>query len=339
MKIIARTGIVLLLIAAVAGGLGYYFVFYPNIRVEGEGVFYIREDDSFENVMENLQNDGYIKNSYTLRFVSRLKKYPDMVKSGRYRLKDGMNNNTLVNLLRSGNQEAVHFTFNNLRTLEQLAGVVSRQLEIDSLEFLETARRPDLQRELGFTPETFIGMFIPNTYQVYWNTKPEKLIRKMAEEYRKFWNDTRLAEAKKAGLSPMEVMTLASIIEEETIRPEEYPVIAGVYINRLNKNIPLSACPTLKFALGDFTLKRILNKHLEIESPYNTYKNLGLPPGPIRMASVNVIDAVLHYKKHDYLYFCAKSDFSGGHYFSKTLHQHNIYAEQYHRALNQRKIY
>ena len=140
MKIIARTGIVLLLIAAVAGGLGYYFVFYPNIRVEGEGVFYIREDDSFENVMENLQNDGYIKNSYTLRFVSRLKKYPDMVKSGRYRLKDGMNNNTLVNLLRSGNQEAVHFTFNNLRTLEQLAGVVSRQLEIDSLEFLETAR-------------------------------------------------------------------------------------------------------------------------------------------------------------------------------------------------------
>lgn len=339
MKIIARTGIALLLMAAVAGGLGYYFVFYPNTQIKGEGVFYIREDDSFENVMENLQKDGYIKNSYTLRFVSRLKKYPDMVKSGRYRLKAGMNNNALVNLLRSGNQEAVHFTFNNIRTLEQLAGVVSRQLEIDSLEFLETARRPDLQRELGFTPETFIGMFIPNTYQVYWNTNPEKLIRKMAEEYRKFWNDTRLAEAKKTGLSPMEVITLASIIEEETVRPEEYPVIAGVYINRLNKNMPLSACPTLKFALGDFTLKRILNRHMEIESPYNTYKNQGLPPGPIRMASVNVIDAVLHYKKHDYLYFCAKSDFSGGHYFSKTLHQHNAYAKQYHRALNQRKIY
>lgn len=202
MKIIARTGIALLLIAAVAGGLGYYFVCYPNTQVDDEGVFYIREDDSFENVMENLQNNGYIKNSYTLRLVSRLKKYPEMVKSGRYRLKDGMNNNTLVNLLRSGNQEAVHFTFNNLRTLEQLAGVVSRQLEIDSLEFLETARRPDLQRELGFTPETFIGMFIPNTYQVYWNTKPEKLIRKMAEEYRKFWNDTRLAEAKKQACPP-----------------------------------------------------------------------------------------------------------------------------------------
>lgn len=339
MKRIVRIGITVLLLAAVAGAVGYYFILWPNTRTEDEGIVYIREGDSFDTLAEILRDKGYLKNAFTFRKVAEWKKYPERLKPGRYRISNGMSNNALVNMLRSGNQAPVSFTFNNIRTLEQFAGTVARQLEMDSLEFLETALRPELQSELGFTPENFIGMFIPNTYQLYWNVRPESFIRKMAAEYHGFWNGKRQSEARKAGLSPMDVITLASIIEEETVKPEEYPVIAGVYINRLQRDIPLAACPTLKFALGDFSLKRILNKHMKTDSPYNTYKNKGLPPGPIRMPSVNVVEAVLHYQKHDYFYFCAKSDFSGGHNFSRTLRQHNEYARQYHEALNKRKIY
>ncbi len=161
----------------------------------------------------------------------------------------------------------------------------------------------------------------------------------MSFEYRKFWNENRLLKAKQAGLTPIEVVTLASIVEEETAKSKEHPVIAGVYINRLHKKIPLAACPTLKYALNDFSIQRVLKRHTKIESPYNTYKYRGLPPGPVRMPSINVVDAVLNYTKHDYIYFCAKSDFSGEHYFSKTLTQHKEYAKEYHQALNERKIY
>lgn len=339
MKKIIRIGLALLLLAFFAGGTAYYFIYWPNTQVEDKGIIYIQEGDSWDTVLTILQSKGYIENVYTLRKVAGWKKYPGAIKSGRYRIQNGMSNNALINLLRSGNQEAVNFTFHNIRTFQQLASLLSRQLEMDSLAFLQAVRNPEISRQLGFTPENFAVMFIPNTYQVYWNTTPEDFIYKMAREYKKFWNTARREKAAQTGLSPEEVIILASIVEEETVKPEEYSIIAGVYMNRLKKDIPLAACPTLKYAWGDFTLQRILTKHTEIDSPYNTYKYPGLPPGPVRMPSIQVIEAVLNYQKHDYLFFCAKSDFSGEHHFSRTLRQHNEYARQYHQALNKRRIY
>ena len=338
-KIIAIIFGVLLILALITAGIGYYFVLSPNTTVKDDGILFIRPGDSFETVLITLQSKGYIKNENTLRRVALLKDYPHTVKPGRYQIKDGWNNNQLVNLLRSGNQSPVHFTFNNVRTLKEFAGVVGRQLNIDSVRFLTLLNDADFSRPYGFTPQNFIGMFIPNTYQIFWNIPAEDFVKRMNREYKKFWNENRMAKARKAGLSPMDVTILASIVEEETNQTQEYPVIAGVYINRLKKGWKLDACPTLKFALGDFTLKRVLDKHMETESPYNTYKYAGLPPGPVRMPSIQVIDAVLDYEHHDYMFFCAKSDFSGTHYFSRTLRQHNQYAAEYHRALNKRKIY
>lgn len=330
--------VLLLLLAGISGGVAYYFIYWPNTAVTDDGIIYIRQSDSMETVFGTLQSKGYIKNTHTLRTVAKLKEYKDGIKGGKYKIKDGMTNNELINMLRSGNQQAVKFTFNNIRTMDEFAAAVARQVDIQPRELLDLVNDPQLLDSLGFTKEQFIGMFIPNTYEIYWNVSAKDFVHRMHQEYRKFWK-TRSDRAKEAGLSPMDAIILASIIEEETIKPEEYPIIAGVYINRLKRDIPLAACPTLKFALGDFTLQRILNKHLEVESPYNTYKYAGLPPGPVRMPSVNVVDAVLNYQHHDYLFFCAKSDFSGGHHFSKTLRQHNEYARQYHAELNKRKIY
>lgn len=330
---------ILLVAGAIVAGGYYYFIQRSNTSVTDDGIIYIQSGDSFETVMLTLQSKGYIQNTFTLRKVAELKEYPSLVKSGRYRIRSGMNNNELVNMLRAGRQEPIHFTFNNIRTLEDFASVLSRQLAIDSSAFLQRVKDPEYIHALGFTPETIIGMFIPNTYQFYWGTSLDDFIKRMNTEYQKFWTSERLGQAKKTGLSPMDIIIVASIVEEETNKAEEYPIIAGVYINRLNKGWKLEACPTLKFALGDFSLKRILDKHMKTESPYNTYKNQGLPPGPVRMPSIQVIDAVLKYQHHDYMFFCAKSDFSGSHYFSRTLKEHNRHAAEYHQALNKMKIY
>ncbi len=332
-------GIVVLLGVSVLAGGYYYFLKYPNIRVHDDGIIFIHPNDSFETVMTLLNSRGYVQHEYPLRRIAELKKYPTAIKPGRYRIRNKMNNNQLINLLRSGQQEAIRLTFHNIRTLPDFASLLSQQLAIDSTAFMNLAQNPEYVNRLGFTTDNFIGMFIPNTYEVYWNTTVENFIQRMYREYQKFWTPERREKAAKAELTPMEVSILASIVEEETNRSEEYPIIAGVYINRLQKNWKLEACPTLKFAWGDFTIKRILDKHQEIDSPYNTYKYAGLPPGPIRMPSIQVIDAVLNYQHHNYLFFCAKSDFSGSHYFSRTLREHNRYAAEYHRALNQKKIY
>lgn len=321
------------------GFVYYYFLQKPNTTVTDDGLLYIQPSDSFETVLASLKAKGYLANEYTFRKIAVLKKYPARIKAGRYRVKQGMNNNELVNMLRSGKQEAIHFTFNNLRRLEDFAGLLYRQTGIDSAAFLEYAHNTEKVSKLGFTPENFIAMFIPNTYQIYWHTPLESFINRMLHEYQKFWTDIRKEKAEKAGLSPMDVIIIASIVEEETNQADEYPVIAGVYINRLRKGWKLEACPTLKFALNDFSLKRILDKHLLTDSPYNTYKHIGLPPGPVRMPSSQVIDAVLNYQQHNYMFFCAKSDFSGKHYFSRTLREHNRHANEYHKALNKMRIF
>ena len=331
--IVAFAGILL------AGGAYWFLVQKPNTTVNDNGIIYIRPGDSFETVMQLLHERKYIQNEYTLRQVARLKKYPELIKAGRYRIQDGMSNNQLINMLRAGNQEAVSFTFNNIRTLNDFAQTMNRQLAIDSAAFMQLAQDSLFVDSLGFTPSNFISMFIPNTYQVYWNTSLPSFVRRMHLEYRKFWNSERRNKAERAGLSPIEISIIASIVEEETNVASEYPIIAGVYINRLHKGWKLEACPTLKFALGDFTIKRVLDRHIAIDSPYNTYKYAGLPPGPVRMPSPRAIDAVLDYQHHEYMFFCAKSDFSGTHHFSRTLREHNRHAREYHRALNQKRIY
>jgi UPF0755 protein len=245
----------------------------------------------------------------------------------------------LVNKLRNGSQDAINFTFNNLRTINQLAGRAAFYLEADSLTFLNYLNNPEVISKYGFTKNQFPALFIPNTYKMNWTTKPEKFVARMATEFKGFWTEERKAKAKAIGLSQSEVATLASIVESETIKNDEKPVVAGVYINRIKKGMPLQADPTLVFALGDFTIKRVTNEDKKIESPYNTYKYKGLPPGPIRLPEISSLKAVLNYKKHGYIYFCAKEDFSGYHNFTASYRQHRKNAKRYHNALNARKIY
>lgn len=330
---------VLVVVVGLCAGLGYYYILAPNTRVKDDGIIYLRDNSSISQVLDTLRRHGYIENAHTPSMVAKLKRFVSPVKSGRYKIRDGMNNNELINMFRSGNQYPFYFTFNNMRTLDEFVGEAHEKLGTSKEELLTLLKDSDVLADLGFDSTTIMAMFIPNTYQIYWKTPALDLLKRMKKEYHRFWNEDRMAKASVIGLSPEEVTTLASIIEEETVKPEEYPVIAGVYINRLNRGIKLDACPTLKFVLGDFTISRILDRYLKIDSPYNTYMYAGLPPGPIRMASIKVIDSVLNYQKHDYLYFCAKSDFSGYHNFSKTLRQHNIYAREYHQELNKRKIW
>lgn len=321
--------------------IGYYKkIFTSNVQLTaGEETFIeIPTGSDYEDVIMLLDQQQILKNVESFRWVAVKKNYPNHVYPGRYKIINRWSNNRLVNLLRSGTQEPVNVVFNNIRSLGMLGSVISHQIEADSAELVGLLHDRNFVSEQGFTPETIMGVFIPNTYEVYWNTSAEQFIGRMIREYQKFWNAERLAKAEMIGLEPMEVITLASVIDEETIWEDEEPQIAGVYINRLKKGMRLRADPTIKFALGDMNIQRILHLHLEIDSPYNTYQHPGLPPGPIVIPSISAIDAVLNYEQHDYLYFCAKDDFSGYHLFAKTLAQHNKNARLYQKALNQRKI-
>jgi UPF0755 protein len=230
-------------------------------------------------------------------------------------------------------------TFNNVRTLNQLAGKIGKQIEADSSRIISFLSDDSNYIPDGFRKENIIAVFIPETYEFYWNTDPRGLYARMLKEYWKFWDEERLVKAKNKNLDPLEVAILASIIDDEVTKKSEKPRIAGVYINRLKRGIPLQACPTIKFALNDFTITRILYKYLQIDSPYNTYKYNGFPPGPIGCPSVEGIDAVLNAEEHDFLFFAAKADFSGYHNFSRTLSEHNRYAAMYQKELDKRKIF
>lgn len=336
-KIIIYVITILVITGSLSVGYFYLYIFDSNVIKKGE--IYIIDGNNASNIANKLYDEGIIKDYNSLLWVMDKKNYSANIHTGRYVFRKGMNNNEIVNKLRSGNQDAVKLTFNNIRTKEDFAGRISKTLLLDSLEIISYLNNSDAISKLGFNENTIIGMFIPNTYNIYWDINVKKFMQRMHKEYEKYWSSRRKSLAKKMGLKPIQVITLASIIEEETNKKEEYPIIAGVYLNRIKRGIPLQACPTVKFACGDFSIKRILNKHIGVESPYNTYKHKGLPPGPIRQPSTKVVDAVLHYKKHKYLYFCARYDFSGYHYFSKTLIQHNKYRRKYQIELNKRKIY
>jgi UPF0755 protein len=325
------------IIAGLRGYQLYMYVFEENVK--NERAFIIPAGATYNQVVDSLRANDILQNYKAFHWVSKKKNYREVVKPGRYLLRQGMNTNQIVNKLRAGEQDPVNVTFNNARFKEDMAGRVSRYIQADSLSILELFEDTAKIRERGFTSDTYKAMFIPNTYQFYWTTSAEDFAGRMQKEFDRFWNETRMQKAEAIGLTPVEVTTLASIVQEETAKQDELNRVAGLYINRLNRGMPLQADPTVRFAVGDFSLRRILHVHLEIDSPYNTYKYAGLPPGPVNFPEISSIEAVLNYEKHNYIFMAAKEDFSGYHNFATTFAEHNRNANRYRAALNKRSIY
>jgi len=322
---------------------GFYFwqiIYSPNFLVEQDPKpLLIRTGATFKDVQNQLYDGRYVNDLVSFSFLSKMMDYDKLVKPGLYLIEPGMTNVQVIRKLRSGDQDEVNVTFNNARLLSDLPEKITRNLEMTEEQFATLILNDSIQQSLGFDSLTFIGMFIPNTYKMWWNTKPADLLSRLKKEYDKFWNAERLAKAEAISLSPKEVSALASIVQAETIKSDELKIVAGLYLNRIKRSIPLMADPTLVFASGDFEIRRVLNKHKKIDSPYNTYMNAGLPPGPINMPNINSLDAVLNYDKHKFLYMCAKEDFSGRHNFATNLIDHNRNAEKFQRAMNKAGIY
>ena len=328
----------LILIAVI---IGYYIrnTAFKPIELEETVYIYIEPSTKYDEIVDQIKKQVNLPSEKFFKIISEKMKYPETIKTGRYAIRDGMTIPEIIRMLRSGNQSAVKLTFNNMRTNENLAGRISNQLMLDSVELLNVLKDETKLEVLGFDTNTIAAMFIPNTYEVYWDTSIDNLMNRMKKEYTSFWNESRKDKAKEIGLSPIEVSILASIVEEEATYSDEYSIVAGLYLNRLKRGQRLEADPTIKFALNDFSLRRILYKHLEVESPYNTYRNEGLPPGPIRIPSIRGIDATLSPQDHKYLFMCAKEDLSGRHNFATTHAEHLRNAARYQRALNERRIY
>ncbi len=340
LKLLLGLILVGIIVGAGIAWYGYQLIFESNVKVKsGETAWlYVPKGATYDDVYDSLKVNNLLKNNTIFDWVAQKKNLAKHIYPGRYKIEAGMNNNSLINRLRSGDHTAVNVTFNYLRTTEDLAGRVARYIDSDSLALLVTLRDSELVEGYGFDAQTFMGMFIPNTYKFNWSTNAEEFVARMAKEYKRFWKD-RMAKADKLGFTPNEVTTLASIVQTETSKADERRTIAGVYMNRIQRGIPLQADPTLIFALGDFSIRRVLNKHKEIDSPYNTYMYPGLPPGPICLPEIGNIDAVLNYEKHDYLFFCAKEDFSGYSNFAKTNAEHERNARKYQQALNKRGVF
>ncbi|MFC2123692.1 endolytic transglycosylase MltG [Bacteroidota bacterium] len=333
----------LVLLTVLFSSLSFYFyqvVNAPNILVNQPDRFiHIPAGSSFSDVQSIVYEGRYVNDLLSFSFLAKLMKYDRLIKPGRYLLKSNISNKSAIRLLRSGEQSPVNITFNNVRLLEDLPAKICINLELRKEELAPLLNDSAIIVGYGFNPDNYKCMFIPNTYQVFWTIKGNQLIDRMNNEYKRFWNEDRKSLADSIGLTAIEVSILASIVQAECSQTQEASTIAGLYINRLEKGYPLQADPTVVYANGDFAIKRVLDKHKEIESPYNTYKNRGLPPGPINLPEIIYIDAVLKYEKHKYLYMCAKEDFSGYHNFATNLIDHNINARQYQNALNRARIF
>ena len=325
------------LAAAIWGYRIYNDLFQEN--TQKTLILYIPTGAVFQQVVDSLKHHEYLTNVSSFQWVAARKKYPENIRPGAYKLSEGWSNNKVIDLLRSGLQTPVKVTFNNIRFREDLAARLAYYLEPDSIAFLSALKNDTIASEYGLTHESFPMLIIPNTYEFYWNTSPEKFIERMKTEYDHFWNDERKKKAADLELTPLQVVTIASILQEETNKNDEKSRMAGVYINRVKKGWLLQADPTIKYALGNFQIKRILTQDLLVDSPYNTYKYAGLPPGPINFPDIASVDAVLNAEHHDFMYFCAKEDFSGYHNFAKSLAEHNRNAARYQEALNKSKIW
>ena len=341
-----KTWIILSIIAAILLAAGvfcikqYYHFAVANFvshDQESHG-YHIQDGVPTDSILAEMLGDYDMLSKLSWCMHCRYLKFTK-AKPGYYRFANKIANRELIRRLQLGEETPIRLSFTqSIRTREQLAGHMGRKLQLDSAEVIQRLTDSEYLEHFGLTPETAVCLFIPNTYEVYWTMSADQLFARMYKEYNRFWNEERLAKAKKLGLTPVEVATIASIIASETNKKDEYPTIASIYLNRLRKGIALQACPTVIFATGDFSLRRVLKHHLAIDSPYNTYKYRGLPPGPIRLARPEVIDAVLNSPKTNYLYMCANPDFSGTHIFSSSYSEHSAVARQYQRALNQRKV-
>ncbi len=338
-----KWSLLILLIILVGIALTFKFyqaVFSPNVSLgnKDQATLYIESGSDIDALKADLLKNGILKDVSSFERVASLMKY-NIVKPGKYKISNGWTNKDLISHLRSGKQDPVNLTFNNIRKIEDLAGYFASKLEPDSLSILAYFLSDSTLAKYDRNASNMLSLFIPNTYQFFWNSSPQKIVSRLSYEHDKFYNYKRKEKMDKLGLSDSEVYTLASIVQKETLVNEEKPRVAGVYLNRLKRGQLLQADPTVVFASGDFNLRRVLNKHLAIDSPYNTYKYEGLPPGPIAMPDVSTIDAVLNYEKHSYLYFCASPDNSGRHLFAKNLVEHNRNANRYRAYLNKKKIY
>lgn len=317
----------------------YQMLYSPNFLINAEDKFIIIEEDTdFNELIKKLEDDTLINDILSFSFLSKLMEYQENIKIGAYKVEMNMSNYEMITMLRSGNQTPIKLTFTYARKIEDLAEKITTKLKMSKDDLLNYLNE-NINNYSGFKKTDIISIFLPDTYEVYWNISPEKLTNKMYSEYKKFWNEERLSKLDKINLNQKEAIVLASIVASESRMLDEADRIAGLYINRLNRNMRLQADPTLIFAANDFTIRRVLNKHKKIKSPYNTYIHRGLPPGPIRLASKKYIDAVLNYEKHNYIYMCAKEDFSGYHAFATNLSDHNRNAKKFQIALNMRKIY
>lgn len=334
----ANKRIVVFLVVSVLGisftYYAYQIVYTPNVLVQMESkLLVVGENDNFKDLQAKLHKGRYVNDLISFSFLAKLTGYANQIKAGRYVLRSNMTNLEALRILRAGKQEPVKITFNNVRLVKDLAVRITHNLGMTPEEFEAAVIKFTMNNRNGFTKDNVLAMFIPNTYEVYYNISPDGLVNRMHEEYDRFWTAERVEKAKAAGLTPLEVSILASIVQAESIRKSEAPVIASLYLNRLRKGIALQADPTLVFAVGDFSLKRVLNGHKEIDSPYNTYKYPGLPPGPINMPEIHSLDAVLNYTPTDYYYMCAKEDFSGEHNFTNSYEEHMRNAARYQKAL------
>ena len=312
----------------------YQIFFTPNILVDRDDqLFVIKSGATFRQVQEDLGRGRFVNDMVSFSFLARLYDYDKSIKPGRYHLSRNMTNLQAIQLLRAGIQEPVNITFSYLRLIGELGERITKNLSITPDQFYSALNEFIATNDEGFNQDNILCMFIPNTYEVYYNITPDELVQRMNREYHIFWNAERNGKAKSIGLSPIEVSILASIVQAETVKQDEAPKIAGLYLNRLKRDIALQADPTLVYAVGDFSLKRVLNEHKQVDSPYNTYKHTGLTPGPINMPQISSIDAVLNAEYHNYIYMCAKEDFSGYHNFTATLNEHLINARNYQRAL------
>ncbi len=336
-KIIYILGFIIL----VGGILGYnYYQKIFGAAITKEYVLFVNSADSLVDIKEKIED--YSKNPNTFLWVAAKKNFSKL-KTGRYLLKAGMSNNDLVNLLRSGNQTPLKISFNNQDTLEKFAGRIAEQLEIDSISIIKSFTEKQFLDKNKLTKKSVLQICIPNTYEFYWTISADKFRDRLLKEYNRFWNASRLAKAKALKLSKKNVITLASIVQKETARTVERPIVAGLYLNRLKNGWPLQADPTIIYCIKevkgeDYVVKRVLNIDLKIDSPYNTYKNRGLPPTLIAMPDISSIDGVLNAQKHKYYYMCADIDKVGYHKFAKTLAQHNKNAAKYQNWLNKKGV-
>lgn len=340
-----KTWIALILVCFVAGasiGAWLYNKWFrsPNTRLEDPYSLYIPRGAGFQNVADSLSLHQVLLDMPGFDRVAHWMKYSgESVPSGHYIIQPGWSNYKIISKLRSGNQDPIRLTISTARFFEELALQFSEKLDLTADELMQIFNSDSTLDSLGYNRETFISLFIPNTYEVYWNIETQALLQRMIRENNRFWNSNgRLDKLSKTGLSKSECVTLASIVEKETNHVPERATIAGVYINRLKRGIPLQADPTVVFGIGDFEIRRVLNSHLQHDSPYNTYLNSGLPPGPICMPSISSIDAVLSAESHDYIFFCAKPGYNGEHAFARNNAEHERNARIYRNWLNKEGI-